>query len=205
LKIAGASMRHVGARYAGTLSQQMLSRQRNEATMTGSGRPRLRPARPDDADEIVAMVRELAVYEREPPSTVEATAEDFRRDCFGPDRRAEVLILEEEGAILGFALYYHNYSTWLGQAGLFLEDFYLRPAARGRGLGRMVIGGLAQIARRRGCRRLELQVLDWNPARQFYERIGMEHRDDWCSYRIAEDGLAKLAAEVDDGSWSERP
>jgi GNAT superfamily N-acetyltransferase len=173
--------------------------------MTDTQKARLRPARPEDAAEIVAMVRELAEYEREPLSSVEATAEDFRRDCFGPNRRAEVLILEEGSALLGFALYYHNYSTWLGQAGLYLEDFYLRPAARGRGLGRMVIGGLAQIAQSRGCRRLELQVLDWNPARKFYERIGMEHRDDWCSYRIVEEGLTKLAAEVDDGSWSEKP
>jgi GNAT superfamily N-acetyltransferase len=173
--------------------------------MTGSRQPRLRPARPEDADEIVAMVRELAEFEKEPLSSVEATAADFRRDCFGPSPRAEVLILEESGAVLGFALFFHNYSTWLGRAGLYVEDFYLRPAARGRGLGRMVLGGIAQIAQRRGCRRLELQVLDWNPARGFYERIGMEHRDDWCSYRIAEEGLAKLAAEVDDGSWSERP
>src|ERR1700745_2435358 len=102
--------------------------------MTDTKKPRLRPARPEDAAEIVAMVRELAEYEREPLSSVEATAEDFRRDCFGPNRRAEVLILEEGSALLGFALYYHNYSTWLGRAGLYLEDFYLRPVARGRGL-----------------------------------------------------------------------
>jgi GNAT superfamily N-acetyltransferase len=176
-----------------------------ESIMTGPEGPHLRPARPEDAAEIVAMVRELAEYEREPLSTVEATAEDFERDCFGPNRRAEVLLLEEDGTLLGFALYYHNYSTWLGRAGLYLEDFYLRPAARGRGLGRMVMAGLAQIAKSRGCRRLELQVLDWNPARGFYQRIGMEHRDDWCSYRIAEEDLTRLASEVDDGSWSERP
>ncbi|WP_151175963.1 GNAT family N-acetyltransferase [Hypericibacter terrae] len=173
--------------------------------MPASGRPRLRPARPEDAEEILAMVRELAEFEKEPLSSVEATAEDFRRDCFGPNARAEVLLLEENGTLLGFALYYHNFSTWLGRAGIYLEDFFLRPPARGRGLGRMVMAGLAQIAQRRGCRRLELQVLDWNPARKFYEHIGMEHRDDWCSYRIAEEGLARLASEVDDGSWSERP
>ncbi|MFZ5791187.1 MAG: GNAT family N-acetyltransferase [Pseudomonadota bacterium] len=173
--------------------------------MTDSKRPHLRPARPEDAAEIVAMVRELALFEREPLSSVEVTEADIRRDCFGPNPRAEVLILEEEGAVLGFALFFHNYSTWLGRAGIYLEDFYLRPHARGRGLGRMVLAGLAQIARQRGCRRLELQVLDWNPARGFYERIGMVHRDDWCSYRLSGEALTRLASEVDDGSWLERP
>jgi GNAT superfamily N-acetyltransferase len=176
-----------------------------DSIMTGPERPRLRPARPEDAAEIVAMVRELAEFEKEPLSNVEATAEDFRRDCFGPDRRAEVLILEEGDAILGFALFFHNYSTWLGRAGIYLEDLYLRPAARGRGLGKLLLAGIARIARDRGCRRLDLWVLHWNPARAFYERIGMEHMKDWLPYRLSGAALGRLASEVDDGSWSEGP
>jgi GNAT superfamily N-acetyltransferase len=173
--------------------------------MTANGSPRLRPARPEDAAEILAMVRELAEFEQEPLSSVEATEADFRRDCFGPNPRAEVLILEEEGAVLGFALFFHNYSTWLGRAGIYLEDLYLRPAARGRGLGKLLLGGVARIAKERGCRRIDLWVLHWNPAREFYERAGMIDMKDWRPYRLTGEGIARLAAEAGDGSWSERP
>jgi GNAT superfamily N-acetyltransferase len=157
---------------------------------------RIRPAEPADASVILAMVRELAVYEREPLTSVEAREEDFLRDCFGPARRCAVLIGEVGARVQGFALFFHNYSTWVGRAGIHVEDLFVRDGARGLGLGRRLLAAVAQIAVERGCRRLDLAVLDWNPARKLYEQLGFTPQSQWVPYRLAAKDIAKLAAEA---------
>ena len=146
----------------------------------------------------LAMVRELAVYENEPVSTVEASEADLMRDCFGERANCEVLIGEVDGAIQGFTLFLHNYSTWLGRAGMHVEDLYVREAARGTGLGRKLLAHVARIARQRNCKRLELSVLHWNPARSFYEKLGFRELEEWRPYRLSDEGCADpAAAEAD--------
>jgi GNAT superfamily N-acetyltransferase len=158
---------------------------------------RIRPAEPADGAVILALVRELAVYEREPLTSVEAREEDFRRDCFGPARRCEVLIGEVDGRVQGFVMFFHNYSTWVGRAGVHVEDLFVRETARGLGLGRRLLASVAAIALARGCRRLDLAVLDWNPARKLYERLGFTPLLQWVPYRLAGEDIARLAAEAD--------
>jgi GNAT superfamily N-acetyltransferase len=161
------------------------------------GKVEIRPAVPADAATVVAMVRELAVFEREPLTTVEASEADFQRDCFGPHPRCEILIGEVDGAAQGFVLFFHNYSTWLGRAGVYVEDLYVRDAARGLGLGRQLLAAVARIALARGCRRLDLSVLHWNPARRFYEQLGFVEQADWRPYRVSGESLVRLADEAD--------
>jgi len=158
---------------------------------------RIRPAERSDAGEILAMVRELAVYEREPLSSVEASEEDFRRDCFGPGRRCEVLMGEVDGRAQGFVMFYWNYSTWVGRAGLHVEDFFVREAARGIGLGKRLLAAVAKIAVQQNCRRLDLAVLEWNPARKLYEHLGFTNQSHWVPYRLAGNDLARLAQDAD--------
>jgi GNAT superfamily N-acetyltransferase len=157
----------------------------------------VRPAVPADAPAILAMVRELAVFEREPLSSVEATEADILRDCFGARPCCEVLIGEVDDLPQGFALFLPNYSTWLGRSGMHLEDLYVREAVRGTGLGRRLIAHVARVARSRGCRRLDLSALEWNPARRFYERIGFTELADWRPYRLAGEALDRMAAEAE--------
>ncbi len=157
---------------------------------------RVRPAEPADASVILAMVRELTVFEREPLTSVEAREEDFLRDCFGPARRCEVLIGEVDERVQGYALFFHNYSTWVGRAGIHVEDLFVRDGARGLGLGRRLLAAVAQIAVERGCRRLDLAVLNWNPARELYEHLGFTPQSQWVPYRLAAKDIAKLAAEA---------
>jgi len=158
---------------------------------------RIRPAQPADAGEILAMVCELALFEREPLTSVEASEEDFRRDCFGPNRRCEVLMGEVDGRVQGFIMFYYNYSTWVGRAGLHVEDFFVRESARGIGLGRRLLVAVARVAVERGCQRLDLAVLEWNPARKLYEHLGFTDQSHWVPYRLAGDAIARLAAESD--------
>lgn len=157
-----------------------------------------------DADTIVDLVRALALYEKEPLSSVKLTADDVRRDGFGPQPRFEVLLAEDDGKALGFALFFPNYSTWEGRAGLFIEDLFVREEARGRGLGRQLVTAVAAIARARGCPRIDLNVLDWNPTRDFYHRIGAHHmkdeRQSWLPYRMRASAIAALADEAD-AAW----
>lgn len=157
---------------------------------------RIRPAEPADASVILAMVRELAIYEREPVASVEAREEDFLRDCFGAARRCEVLIGEVDAKVQGFALFFHNYSTWVGRAGIHVEDLFVREGARGLGLGRRLLAEVARVAIGRGCQRLDLAVLDWNPARKLYEHLGFTRQSQWLPFRLAAEGLARLAAEA---------
>jgi GNAT superfamily N-acetyltransferase len=158
---------------------------------------RVRLAKPGDVAAILAMIGELARFEREPLASVEAREEDLLRDCFGPHPVCEVLIGETDGAVQGFVLFLHNYSTWLGRAGMHVEDLYVRETARGTGLGRKLLAHVARIARERRCKRLDLSVLHWNPARKFYEQLGFAELSDWRPYRLTGEGFARLAAEAD--------
>ncbi|MGH6959024.1 MAG: GNAT family N-acetyltransferase, partial [Dongiaceae bacterium] len=156
----------------------------------------VRPAAPEDAGTIVRLIRELAEYEREPLSSVKITEADILRDVFGAERRAEVLLAELDGRAAGFALFFHNYSTWEDRAGLYVEDLYVSEWARGAGLGRRLLAEIAALAAARGFRRVDLWVLHWNPARAFYERIGFAELADWRRYRPTGDAIAQLAAEA---------
>jgi len=156
----------------------------------------VRPAMPTDAAVLVQLIRELAVYEREPLTSVKVTEADVLRDGFGPQQRFECLLVEVGGRPAGFALFFHNYSTWEGRAGLYVEDLYVSEWARRRNVGRRLLGEVAAIAEARGYRRVDLSVLDWNPARGFYERIGMVEMTTWRPYRLKGEALAALAAEA---------
>ncbi|MCH7642377.1 MAG: GNAT family N-acetyltransferase [Chloroflexi bacterium] len=155
----------------------------------------VRFAVPDDAATIVRLVRSLAVYEKESPEIVRLTEADVLRDGFGDPPRFETLLAELDGTPVGFALFFHNYSTWQGRPGLHLEDLYVEEHARGHGLGADLMRELARIAQERGCARLELSVLDWNPTREFYHRLGFEQMDEWLAYRLDGPGIKKLAGE----------
>ncbi|HEY0837272.1 MAG TPA: GNAT family N-acetyltransferase [Azospirillum sp.] len=155
----------------------------------------IRPAVEADAALILRFVRELAEFERE-PHAVKATPEDFRRDGWGPNPVFEALIAELDGAPVGFALTFRNYSTWEGRAGLFVEDLYVTPDARGHGIGKRLLAEVARRAVAQGCRRVDLNVLNWNPARGFYETIGIRHLEEWLPYRLTGAALAALAGQA---------
>src|SRR6476661_8541330 len=157
---------------------------------------RIRLARPGDAPTILALIRDLAEYERAPNEVV-TTEEQLRKNLFGPQPTAEVLLGEEAGVPVCFALFFHNFSTWMGRRGLYLEDLFVRPEVRGRGYGRALLVRLAQIAAERGCGRMEWAVLDWNePAIQFYRKLGATPMHEWTVFRLTEEEITKLANEV---------
>jgi GNAT superfamily N-acetyltransferase len=153
----------------------------------------IRPAEPRDAREILAMITELAVFEKEPDAVL-ATEADLLRDGWGPHPKFEALMAERDGQVLGFALFFSSYSTWEGREGIYLEDLYVRDAARGLGVGRALVVRIAQLVAERGGKRLDLSVLTWNPARDVYVRLGFDHKSDWTGYRLTGDALAALAA-----------
>lgn len=157
----------------------------------------LRSAAPSDVPTILRFVRELAEYEREPQAVVANEAmlhESLFGRGFGRGPTCEAILGDIEGTPQGFALYFMNYSTWKGRAGLYLEDLYVTPAARGRGLGKALLTALARIALGRGCVRMEWSVLDWNtPAIDFYRSIGAEPMSEWTVYRMREEAIARLA------------
>ena len=156
---------------------------------------RIRLAQPGDAPTILGLIRDLAEYERAPHEVV-TTEEQLRKNLFGPQPTAEVLLGEEAGVPVCFALFFHNFSTWMGLRGLYLEDLFVKPAVRGRGYGRALLVRLAQIARERECGRMEWAVLDWNePAIQFYRKLGARPNDDWTIFRLTMDGISQLAGE----------
>ena len=153
----------------------------------------IRPAIQEDVATILGFVRDLAAFERE-PDAVEATADMLAAALFGPHPAAEAVIAEVEGAAAGFALFFHNFSTWTGRRGLYLEDLYVTPQARGCGIGKSLLQHLAGIAVDRGCARFEWAVLDWNAdAIAVYRAIGAVGLDDWTVQRVAGDALLKLA------------
>jgi GNAT superfamily N-acetyltransferase len=153
----------------------------------------IRTATEADLPVILKLIRDLATYERAPDAVV-ATEAGLREVLFGPRPAAEVLLALEKAEPVGFAVFFHNFSTWLGRPGLYLEDLFVRPEKRGKGYGRALLERLAQIARERGCGRMEWAVLDWNdPAIQFYRKLGAEPMDEWTVFRLTGEGIARLA------------
>lgn len=154
----------------------------------------IRFAEPADVATILRFVRELAEYERELDKVV-ATEPMLHEALFSTPPAAEALIAEADGAPVGLALFFHNFSTWTGWRGLYLEDLYVTPDARGTGIGKALLKRLAQIAVERGCQRFEWAVLDWNtPAQDFYKAMGASIMDDWRICRMSGDALTKFAA-----------
>jgi GNAT superfamily N-acetyltransferase len=159
--------------------------------MTGS----IRAAAPTDLPLIAALIRELAEYEHL-SHAVHFEEATLGSHLFGEHPAADVLIAEWDGAAVGFALFFQNFSTFAGRPGLYLEDLFIRPEARGHGLGRALLEELARIALARNCARLEWAVLDWNtPSIGFYETIGAQMRGDWRIMRMEGDALARLGAQ----------
>jgi GNAT superfamily N-acetyltransferase len=153
----------------------------------------IRPAEVKDIPLIVQFIRELAEYEKEPEKAV-ATEADIRRDGFSGNPKFRVVIAEWEGAPAGFALFFYNYSTWLGRAGLYLEDLFVRPPFRGKGVGKGLLADLAKTAIREGCGRFEWQVLNWNTsALEFYRSLGARVMEEWSTMRITGEALKELA------------
>ncbi len=153
----------------------------------------IRAARPADVPLVLAFIRELAAYERLAEQVV-ATEAHLAAGLFGPRPYAEVLLGCLEGEPVGFALFFHNFSTFLGKPGIYLEDLFVRPAARGAGVGRHLLAHLARLALERGCGRLDWAVLDWNePSIGFYRSLGAATLDDWTTFRLSGEALARLA------------
>ena len=153
----------------------------------------IRQATEDDVPQILQFIRDLAEYERS-AHEVAATEELLRSTLFGNPRFAEVLIGEEDGTPVAFALFFHNYSTWTGRPGLYLEDLYVKPEARRKGYGRVLLSRLAAIAKERNCARFEWAVLEWNtPAIEFYRSIGAVPMSEWRVMRVSGESLDKLA------------
>lgn len=155
----------------------------------------VRPATENDAATIVEFVRLLAEFEREPVEHVRLTEEDVRRDGFGDAPAFEALIAEFDGAAVGFALFFPNYSTWEGRPGIYVEDVYVREAHRGSGVGEALMRAIARLALERRAARVDLAVLDWNPARGFYERLGLSQQAEWLPYRLDRAGIEALAQD----------
>lgn len=154
----------------------------------------IREATPGDAPVILAFIKELAVYEKLAHEVV-ATEENLQRTLFADNPKAFALIAEVDGAAAGFALYFFNYSTFLGKHGLYLEDLFVREAHRSAGLGKALLSRLAQIAVEKDCGRMEWSVLDWNaPAIKFYQSLGAAAMDEWTIFRLTGDALTNLAA-----------
>ena len=153
----------------------------------------IRPAEPSDVPVILRLIHGLAEYERA-PHAVTTTEADLLRDGFGPRPLFHVVLAEWDGAPVGFAFYFFNYSTWQGRPGLYLEDLFVEPPLRGRGIGKALLVHLAQIAVTRGCGRYQWQVLDWNePAIRFYESMGAQVLKEWLTVRVEGEGLERLA------------
>ncbi|MCG5462030.1 GNAT family N-acetyltransferase [Micromonospora sp. NPDC053740] len=180
--------------------------------MTSPVIPTIRPARPEDVPAVVAMVHELAEYERAPEqchlTTEQLTSALFATAPPGRDLRSDApswsggttapalfghVAVDEHDEPVGFALWFLNFSTWAGVHGIHLEDLYVRPAARGTGAGRLLLAALADICVRRGYQRLEWSMIDWNPAAGFYASVGAEQMSEWVPYRLSDAALRELA------------
>jgi len=154
---------------------------------------RIRAATTDDVPALFELIKGLAAYERL-LEQLSATEESLRSHLFGARPAAEAVLAEESGVAVGFALYFHNFSTFLGRPGLYLEDLFVRPEYRGRGYGKALMVFVARLAQARGCGRLEWSVLDWNrPAREFYRTLGARPLDDWIGQRMTGEAIARLA------------
>ncbi len=155
----------------------------------------IRPAEPKDVPTVLHFVRELADYEKAIEKVV-ATETLLHEAMFSATPAAEALIAENDGSPVGLALFFHNFSTWTGWRGLYLEDLYVTPAARGHGVGKALLKHLAALAVERGCTRFEWQVLTWNtPAIDFYQAMGAELMEEWRTCRVSGEALTRLAAK----------
>ncbi|HEX4647316.1 MAG TPA: GNAT family N-acetyltransferase [Steroidobacteraceae bacterium] len=153
----------------------------------------IRPATRGELPQVLAFIRELAEYERLGHEVVASEA-DLAAALFGARPVAEVVFACLDGAPVGFALFFHSFSTFLGKPGIYLEDLYVRPEARGRGVGRRLLAWLARTALERGCARLDWAVLNWNsPSIGFYRSLGAVAIDEWTTHRLAGEALARLA------------
>jgi GNAT superfamily N-acetyltransferase len=152
------------------------------------------PARPEDVPIILELIRGLGEYERLSHEVV-ATEDVLRKWLFGDRPVAEVVLAYADSAVVGFALFFHNFSTFLGRPGLYLEDLFVKPEWRGRGIGQRLLVHLAELAVERGCGRMEWMVLDWNePALRFYERMGASVMKEWKLCRLTGESLGRVAA-----------
>lgn len=157
-------------------------------------KPRIVPATEKDVPLIRELILELAEYEHALPGEAPVTKKDLAKTLFGKQPAAEVLIAYLGDEPAGFALFFHNYSTWLGKRGIFLEDLFVRPRARKHGIGFALLRELARIALERDCGRMDWSVLNWNElAISFYKRIGAKPMDDWTTFRLTGDALAHVA------------
>jgi GNAT superfamily N-acetyltransferase len=165
---------------------------------------KIRRARLEDVPIILQLIRDLATYERA-PDEVTATEERLADVLFGEKPAAEVLLAFEEESPVGFAIYFYNFSTWLGRPGLYLEDLFVKPEKRGKGYGRALLIELAKIARDRGCGRMEWAVLDWNePAIKFYRSLGAKPMHEWTVFRLTGEEIGKLASAADTAATTEK-
>jgi GNAT superfamily N-acetyltransferase len=161
--------------------------------MTSPNKCTIRSGAVGDVPVILQLIRALATYERA-PDEVTTTEDQLREVLFGERPAAEVRLAFEHDTPVGFAIFFHNFSTWLGRPGLYLEDLFVKPEYRGKGYGRALLVDLAKIARQRGCGRMEWAVLDWNePAIEFYCTLGAKPLDEWKIFRLTAHGIAKLA------------
>lgn len=153
----------------------------------------IRDAQVDDSATILQFIRELAVYEKQ-GDAVTATVESIAQSLFSPEATAHAILCLRDDKPIGFAVYFYNYSTWLGKNGLYLEDLYVSPHERGTGAGKAMLKYLAQLAVSRNCGRFEWTVLDWNePAIAFYQAIGAEAQTEWLIYRLSGKALMDFA------------
>jgi GNAT superfamily N-acetyltransferase len=163
----------------------------------------IRAARVEDVPIILQLIRDLATYERA-PDEVTATEEQLVDVLFSERPAAEVLLAFERESPVGFAVYFYNFSTWLGRPGLYLEDLFVKPEKRGKGYGRALLVELARIARDRGCGRMEWAVLNWNePAIKFYQALGAKPMDEWTVFRLTSKEIAKLGNAADTAATTE--
>ena len=155
----------------------------------------IREAKISDVQAIHDLIVELAIYEKEPDAVI-ASVDDIKENLFGADPVAYCHVAEVDGQVVGIAIWFLNYSTWLGKAGLYLEDLFVKPEFRGGGLGLELMKTLAQICVDRNYERFQWWVLDWNqPSIDFYKSIGAEAMDEWTVYRVSGDALTKLASQ----------
>jgi GNAT superfamily N-acetyltransferase len=167
--------------------------------MTQSSGLDISPAVAADVPLILSLINDLAEYEKLRHESV-ATETSIHEALFGPKPHAEAVIARFDGEPAGFALFFHNFSTFLGKPGLYLEDLFVRPAYRGRAIGKSLLGHLASLAVQRNCGRFQWQVLDWNrPSRDFYESLGAQADPAWVNYRMTGDALLRLAANPKSG------
>ena len=155
----------------------------------------IRPAVIDDTDEILALIYELALYEKA-PEEAKATREQIIESFFSEEPKVFCDLVEVDGAIAGLAIWFLNYSTWQGKHGIYLEDLFIRPEYRGKGYGKALLKHLAAICENRGYGRFQWRVLDWNePSIEFYKSLGAVAMDEWTVYRVSEEALTRLAQE----------